>query len=853
MTSIANPKLTSSVLSTNTNSTKNSSSSSSTSIKKEVNNNTSRTSNGNTSKSTIINKKEPIQSSPIKRKSRVLSSSDESDDDNQSLAKKVAAINGETSSTPVTIKNEPKTELTPTKKDSSETSTVRKESTTPTVKKETTTPVIKKESTTPVIKKEPKSVSSSPPKRKSATVDTDDDDIPLAKKAKSQTERKSASSVVVKQEKKSDVKPSSSSSTKKSSTNIKQEKVIPKKESKPTISLSPTKETSGKRKKKEEEEDVWRWWEEEKYTDGRKWTTLEHKGPLFPPPYESLPTHFSFISLLGTEVKLKEPAEEIMTFYSRMLDHDYTSKEVFNHNFMSDWRKSMTQAERELIKDIRKCDFTQVANYFKEQSEQRKAMSKEEKKKLKDENEKLRKEYGYCMWDKHRQPVGNYKIEPPGLFRGRGEHPKMGCVKKRIRPEDVIINIGREAQIPKPPEGHRWKEVRHDNKVSWLVMWTENIRGNNKYIMLNASSRVKGERDWQKYEKARKLHRVIDKIRENYQIDWKSKEMRIRQRAVALYFIDKLALRVGNEKDEDEADTVGCCSLRVEHIKLYDKIEGIGENIVEFDFLGKDSIRYTNKVSVESRVYKNLKLFMENKEAEDELFDRLTTTSLNQYLSELMEGLTAKVFRTYNASKTLQDQLDLLTDPKANIPEKVLAYNRANRQVALLCNHQRSVPKTFEKSMGTLKAKIDAKKSEVDEQKAELKRAKADYKSSKSQTNQKKMEQIEKKLQRTEEALKKLEVQALDREENKDIALGTSKLNYLDPRISVAWCKKWSVPIEKIYSKTQRDKFRWAIDMATPDYHFYNYKGEIVLRNVDETNNNGEDDDEDDEQNSDDE
>lgn len=65
-------------------------------------------------------------------------------------------------------------------------------------------------------------------------------------------------------------------------------------------------------------------------------------------------------------------------------------------------------------------------------------------------------------------------------------------------------------------------------------------------------------------------------------------------------------------------------------------------------------------------------------------------------------------------------------------------------------------------------------------------------------------------------------------------------------------CKKWNVPIEKIYSKTQRDKFRWAIDMATPDYHFHNYKGEIVLRNVDESNNNGEDD-EDEEQNSDDE
>ena len=71
-----------------------------------------------------------------------------------------------------------------------------------------------------------------------------------------------------------------------------------------------------------------------------------------------------------------------------------------------------------------------------------------------------------------------------------------------------------------------------------------------------------------------------------------------------------------------------------------------------------------------------------------------------------MDGLTAKVFRTYNASKTLQEQLDKLTPAKANVAEKILAYNRANRQVAVLCNHQRSVPKTFGKSMEALKAKV---------------------------------------------------------------------------------------------------------------------------------------------------
>ena len=48
----------------------------------------------------------------------------------------------------------------------------------------------------------------------------------------------------------------------------------------------------------------------------------------------------------------------------------------------------------------------------------------------------------------------------------------------------------------------------------------------------------------------------------------------------------------------------------------------------------------------------------------------------------------------------------------------------------------------------------------------------------------------------------------LDKEEGKTISLGTSKLNYLDPRISVAWTKKWDIPVEKVYNKTQKEKFQ---------------------------------------------
>lgn len=73
-----------------------------------------------------------------------------------------------------------------------------------------------------------------------------------------------------------------------------------------------------------------------------------------------------------------------------------------------------------------------------------------------------------------------------------------------------------------------------------MASWTENVQGQVKYVMLNPSSKLKGEKDWQKYETARKLAKCVDKIRQDYREDWKSKEMRIRQRAVAMYFIDKV-------------------------------------------------------------------------------------------------------------------------------------------------------------------------------------------------------------------------------------------------------------------------------------------------------------------------
>lgn len=51
---------------------------------------------------------------------------------------------------------------------------------------------------------------------------------------------------------------------------------------------------------------------------------------------------------------------------------------------------------------------------------------------------------------------------------------------------------------------------------------------------------MQGEKDWEKYEVARKLKSCVDNIRSQYLRDLKSREMCTRQRAVALYFIDKV-------------------------------------------------------------------------------------------------------------------------------------------------------------------------------------------------------------------------------------------------------------------------------------------------------------------------
>ncbi|CAI5514330.1 unnamed protein product [Closterium sp. Naga37s-1] len=393
---------------------------------------------------------------------------------------------------------------------------------------------------------------------------------------------------------------------------------------------------------------------------------------------------------------------------------------------------------------------------------------------------------------------------------------QMGKLKRRIMPEDIVINIGKEAPVPECPiPGHRWKEVRHDNTVTWLAYWFDPINQKDfKYVFLAPSSRLKGLSDKEKYEKARKLKDHIGKIRATYTKHFTSKDDQIRQVAVATYLIDRLALRAGNEKDDDEADTVGCCSLKVEHVTL------VPPSSLQFDFLGKDSIRYFNTVEVEPLVYKAIGTFRKGKKKDEDLFDKLDTTRLNSHLKEIMPGLTAKVFRTYNASVTLDT---LLQDTVGSlVVEKVADYQRANKEVAILCNHQRAVSKAHSAQMEKMQAKLKELEDAVEEMEEDLDRAQKGRPPVKREgegARKVNPEALEKKLAQSKARLEKMKLDMSIKDELKTVALGTSKINYMDPRITIAWCKRHEVPIEKIFNKSLLAKFGWAMDVS-PDFRF---------------------------------
>lgn len=518
-----------------------------------------------------------------------------------------------------------------------------------------------------------------------------------------------------------------------------------------------------------------------------QWKTFEHNGVEFPPAY--VPHHVPII-YKGNEIILEPHAEECATLYAKFADTEYISK-IFNKNFWNDWKPTLKNTN---ITSLDDCDFSLIKEHILKLKKIKAGLSKEEKTKLKEQKEKEDAKYKIAIVDGVEQPVGNFKIEPPGIFIGRGCHPLLGSIKQRIEPEDVIINIGKEAQVPSPPEGHKWKEVIHDQEVRWLASWIDTITGENKYVWLAAQSKWKAESDRNKFDLARKLKKNIKHIRAINDTNMSNPEEKVKQIATALYFIDNLALRVGNEKGADEADTVGVATLRVEHINLLDNLN------VELDFLGKDSIRYVKEIQVTPQVYENLKLFMKDKKPDDELFDKMNATDLNKYLQEFMENLTAKVFRTFNASSLFQKELKKISnkydklDDADKVDKLYDEYNKANAKVALLCNHQKKVNTSFSTQIKKIDQMIRRTKSQL-------------------KTANKNKEKNKDRIEKLHKRIDSLKARKGVKISLKGVALSTSKTNYIDPRITVAFIKKHGLSADKIFNKQLQDKFFWAFEV----------------------------------------
>ena len=94
--------------------------------------------------------------------------------------------------------------------------------------------------------------------------------------------------------------------------------------------------------------------------------------------------------------------------------------------------------------------------------------------------------YKYCLIDGDLEKISNILVEPPGIFRGRGEHPLAGKLKSRIMPEHVQINIGPEDPIPACPlDGHSWKRVISNPEATWLCHFKDERlekSNNGKYV-----------------------------------------------------------------------------------------------------------------------------------------------------------------------------------------------------------------------------------------------------------------------------------------------------------------------------------------------------------------------------------
>ena len=602
------------------------------------------------------------------------------------------------------------------------------------------------------------------------------------------------------------------------------------------------------------------------------WKTLRHSGIVFPPEHER--KGFK-VRVRGAELAPTLQQEEMLYQWAKKKDTPYVEDPKFQDNFTGDFAKTLDPPLRDIsYADI---DFAEAYALVDRERDARELLTKEERKEIaamrKEEREALKAKHGTATIDGKPVDVGNYMAEPPGLFIGRGEHPLRGRWKPRIRPEDVTLNLDRAAPVPPVDGGGSWKKVVHNNTATWLATWTDHLTGRSKYIWLADTAEIKQSMDMAKYDKAKKLSTEIGRIREQMIEDMSDpKKLKI---VTACYLIYRTSMRVGDEKGEDEADTVGATTLRREHVKTT-------ADAVHLDFLGKDSVRWqeTIKAAGDDKQFRdNIAQIIADKAPKEEIFDGINSSKVNAYYSSIVPGLSAKVFRTYLASQVVAAYLRGHDDVAGETAHKKLYHAKlANLEAAIMCNHKRTIPKTFELSLQKKKDALAAAKAKpvdiegeqrkkderiakmkeqlaaaakrfreaearrkaalekarsrpakgkqdeakarkrIAELEARQKKASRDYRAARAKKRAAIARAVEQPTRAEREAARKkdrvgrMELQIDLASRTRDYNIGTSLRNYIDPRLFKAWADEVGAEWSKLYTASLQRKFLWVRD-----------------------------------------
>jgi DNA topoisomerase-1 len=581
---------------------------------------------------------------------------------------------------------------------------------------------------------------------------------------------------------------------------------------------------------------------------------LIHNGVLIPPAPE--PRGLT-LTVRGQPLRLTPKQEEMALAWAKKQGTAYVEDGVFVRNFMLDFSAALGLNPPLAEEDV---DFAPALRIVEEERAAKASLSKEERKTQaatrKAAREVLKEQYGHAMVNGERTELGNYMTEPSGIFMGRGKHPLRGRWKEGAQQSDVTLNLSPDA--PRPPGD--WQEIVWQPDGLWVARWKDRFSDKMKYVWLGDTASAKQAREAQKFDKSITLHGQLPEVRAHIERALSDADAKRRMVATACYLIDALGLRVGDEKDPDEADTVGATTLRPEHVVLHD------DGVAEFRFLGKDSVLWHKKLPLPEVVQRNLAELMQNARPPNtvnrdkrlrlrlatrdkpQLFPTVSSRDVNNFLGEALPGLTAKVFRTHHATEKVEQSLAQSGVQPAD-PEyaKWQATNMANLEAAMFCNHTKKVTANWASRKGRFVQRQRAAEERVERQRAKAKAAQEALSALRKQAREKikaaspkgrrdaiatspkmrekraaayakriasaerKVAVAQERLDRAQHALGKLKAQALIAGKNRNWNLTTSLKSYVDPRVLYRWGQEVGYDVlERYYSATLRRKFSWV-------------------------------------------